>query len=115
MTKRNGRPVGSTPSVQASTSSVHPAMLCAEKVVIRDTVRFLGFTQLVLIFCSGAIPNPFRILAFAPLLVLTGAGTFWAVSRLVWLFSNAAKPAPGATNERTPEHSGEVLAFPKSA
>jgi hypothetical protein len=90
-------------------------MLCTEKTVLRDTVRLLAFSQLVLIFCAGAIPSPFKVIAFVPLFILAGAGAFWATSRVLWLFSAAGKPVNPVVTEQPHEHPGEVLAFPKSA
>ncbi len=62
-----------------------------------DTIKLLGFAQVILIFCAGAIPSPFRLLAFFPAFALAGAAVF----QVVWFAVDAFERREA---RRVPEH-----------
>jgi hypothetical protein len=86
-----------------------------------NTIKLLGFTQVVFIFCAGAIPSPFRLLAFLPVFALAGAALFQAVWFLVDALdhrrSTAAERTQQATFETTVPARGDeqVLSMPRTA
>ena len=86
-----------------------------------DTIKLLGFTQVVFIFCAGAIPSPFRLLAFLPAFALAGAALFQAVWFLVDALENrrstaAERPQQATFDTAVPSRGDEqVLSMPRTA
>ena len=68
---------------------------------IRDTLKVLAFVQLVLLFCAGAIPEPFKLFAFAPVITVMGAGVFWSVATGIGFVREHAKLSAGAAEPAT--------------
>lgn len=74
-----------------------------------DTIKLLGFAQIVLTLCAGAIPSPFRFLAFLPGLALLGTAIFqgtWLLVRSLHThgaFASAPPSAETSTESRSPE------------
>jgi hypothetical protein len=86
-----------------------------------DTIKLLGFAQGILIFCAGAIPSPFRLLAFLPAFALAGAAVFQVVWFAVDAFERReARPAcetPGTVSDPVPAHQEDqqMLSMPRTA
>jgi hypothetical protein len=85
-----------------------------------DTIKLLGFAQVVLIFCAGAIPSPLRLLAFLPAFALAGASVFQAVWFAVDAFerprTQTTEQAPSFDSPTAPAHGEEqVLSMPRTA
>ena len=53
----------------------------SSRINIRDTTKLLLFAQAILFCAAGAIPDPFKLVAFLPLVAVSGAGMFWLTAQ----------------------------------
>lgn len=81
----------------------------------RDTIRLLGFAQLVMVFCAGAIPSPLRFLAFLPGFALVGAAIFQGAWLAVRSFEPVGHSPELSTSSQQPLSAAETHAEPRSA
>ena len=55
----------------------------SSRINVRDTTKLLLFAQAILFCGAGAIPDPFKLAAFLPLVAVLGAGMFWLTAQAV--------------------------------
>lgn len=111
-TARTEEVVSTRPQATAESLSAREGDLVRKTT--RDTIRLLGFAQIVMVFCAGAIPSPVRFLAFLPGFALLGTAIFQGAWLVVRSFEPVVRPPELPASSQQPPSAGEVYPEPRS-